>query len=205
MPFLFVIVRKRERKEKIEKQKRKLHSEFMEALKIVSMSLQAGLSMENAWKEAEQEIGALIGTEGLFFKELVEMNHSVSLNIPIEKVVGEFAYRTAVEDIIQFAEVFSYGKRSGGNWKKMIEATIRRMGQKYETERQIEVLLAEKQMEQRVMSIIPLGMLMFMQLTAMDYMSVLYGNILGVICMTICLSGYVGAVYLAEKILKIQV
>jgi tight adherence protein B len=60
-------------------------------------------------------------------------------------------------------------------------------------------------MEQKIMSVIPLGIILFLRLTSKDYMDVLYGNPFGVICMTICLMGYGVALFMAEKIMKVQV
>ena len=161
--------------------------------------------MENAWREATVEIALMHGKKSLFFRELEAMNGRIASNVPMEEVVLEFAYRTGVEDLIQFAEIFEYGKKSGANWRKLIGDLTIRMEETYETEQQIEVLLTEKRLEQRIMSVIPLGMILFLQLSSGDYIRVLYGNLIGGICMTICLLGYVMALFLAEKIMKIQV
>ena len=47
--------------------------------------------------------------------------------------------------------------------------------------------------------------LAYMKTTSAEYMSVLYGNIVGIVFMCFCLVGYVGAIYLAEQILAIKV
>lgn len=204
-PLLFVILRKRKKANCIAERKQLLHGQFLDALKIVSTCLMSGMSMENAWKDASKEIYSMHGKESVMYRELEEMNHLVATNVPMEKVLIQFAYRSGVEDIISFAEVFEYGKRSGANWRKLIFDTTLRMEEKYETEKQIRVLLTEKRMEQKIMSVIPLGMILFLQVTSKDYMDVLYGNPFGIISMTICLIGYGVALFMAEKIMKVQV
>ena len=161
--------------------------------------------MEKAWIEAEKEIKMLYGNNALLYLELVEMNHSVSLNMPIEKLFLQFAGRTDLEDVIWFTEILSYGKRSGGNWRKIITSCVFRMCEKQEAKKQIEIMVAEKKLEQQIMNIIPLGILAFLQLSSWDYMSVMYHNPLGVLCMTFVLIGYALAIFLSEKILKIRV
>ncbi len=165
-PLLFVIVKRRKKKSCIEERKQLLHGQFLDGLKIVSTSLMSGMSMENAWKEAEKEVEAMHGKKSLLYKELKEMNHLVLSNVPMEQVLLPFAYRSGVEDIISFAEVFAYGKRSGANWRKLIGETTLRMEEKYETEKQIAVMLAQKRMEQNIMSVIPLGMIIFLRVTS---------------------------------------
>jgi tight adherence protein B len=205
VPVLFVIGKRRKKENCIAERKRFLHGQFLDSLKIVSTCLMSGMSMENAWKEASKEMLAMHGKESIMYQELEEMKHLVATNVPMEKVLIQFAYRSGVEDIISFAEVFEYGKRSGANWRKLICDTALRMEEKYETEKQIRVMLAEKKMEQKIMSVIPLGIILFLRLTSKDYMDVLYGNPFGVICMTICLMGYGVALFMAEKIMKVQV
>lgn len=204
-PVLFVILMRRKKANCIAQRKRMLHGEFLDALKIVSTSLMSGMSMENAWREASKEMQVMHSKKSVIYRELEEMNHLVETNIPMEKVLIQFAYRSGVEDIISFAEVFEYGKRSGANWRKLIHDTTLRMEEKYETEKQIQIMLTEKKMEQKIMSVIPLGMILFLRVTSKDYMDVLYGNPFGIICMTICLMGYGVALYMAERIMKVQV
>ena len=55
------------------------------------------------------------------------------------------------------------------------------------------------------MNIIPLFILAYLKLTSMDFLDVLYGNVAGVLFMTVCLLAYGGAIVLADKILKIRV
>ncbi len=204
-PFLFYLFCKRKRQKRKEQQQQKLLDEFVNGIRVLNTAIQAGISMENAWKEVQKEIAVIYGESSLFGKEVKELNHSVALNVPIEKLMLQFAYRSGLEDIITFAELFSYGKRSGGNWRRMIQDVIQHIQDKYDARKEIEVMVASKQLEQQVLNVIPVGILLFLQISSWDYMSVLYHNPLGVFCMSICLMGYGGAVLLSEKILKIQV
>ena len=204
-PVLFYLFCKRERQRQKEWRSQKLLDEFVNGIRVLNTALQAGISMENAWREVQKELLVMYGESSLFLKEVKEMNHSVALNVPIEKLMLQFAYRSGLEDIISFAELFSYGKRSGGNWRRMIQDVIQHIQDKYDARKEIEVMVASKQLEQQVLNVIPLGILLFLQISSWDYMSVLYHNPLGILCMSICLLGYGGAILLSEKILQIQV
>ena len=87
----------------------------------------------------------------------------------------------------------------------MIDIFVARMTERYEAEQQIEIMVAEKKMEQQIMNLMPLGMLTFLQFSAWDYMSVLYHNWLGWIAMTAFLIVYLVAVILSQKILKVKI
>lgn len=193
------------RKKGIESRKDKLQQEFVNGISVLNSSLQAGLSMENAWKEVEKETRFLYGEDSWFYIEIKEINRMVAHNVPIEKLFLEFAYKCKVEDVIQFAEILAYGKRSGSNWKKIIDSTVGRITERYEARQQIEVMIAEKKMEQQIMNLMPLGIIAFLQLSAWDYMKVLYHNWFGAIAMTVFLLLYIVAIALSQKIMKVEV
>lgn len=205
VPVFYVLLKKRMGNELQRKRAEDLQAHFMHGMQILNTALQAGLSMENAWREVQKETGALYGEDSDFFREIKEMNRTVALNMPIERLFLDFAHRSGVEDMISFAEIFDYGKRSGGNWKKIIDQTVLRMYERYETQKEIEVLLAAKKLEQQVMNLVPIGMLLFLQIASWDYIKVLYHNPLGILCMSVCLVAYGASVFLSEKIMKIQV
>lgn len=204
-PLVFGVMKKEKERTKKEEEQNKLREEFLHGIGVLNASLQAGFSMENAWKEVEKETRILYGETSIFYVEIKEMNNRVLHNIAIEKLILEFAYRCKLEEAIQFAELLEYGKRSGSNWKHIIDITVQQIVEKSEVKQQIEVMVAEKKMEQKIMNFMPLGILAFLQISAWDYMSVLYYNWFGVICMTIFLAGYVMAFYLSEKILKVEI
>ncbi len=203
-PLVWIFEMYENKRENAEKRKEDLQEQFLHGIGVLNSSLQAGLSMENAWKEVEREAKLLYGSTSEFYREISEMNHKVAHNSPIEKLFLEIAYKIQLEDIIQFAELLEFGKRSGSNWKKIIDVTVNQMTERQEAKKQIEVMVAEKKMEQKVMNIMPLGLLAFLQLSAWDYMGVLYHNLFGVISMTLFLVGYVGAIALSKRILKVQ-
>ena len=94
---------------------------------------------------------------------------------------------------------------SGGRFVDIIESTTYRMWAKYDTNRQIEVAVSAKRLEQKTMNYIPIFLLAFLKLSSRDYMSALYGNLIGVIFMSTCLLAYAGAIKLAKKFLQVGI
>lgn len=203
-PIVWIFQKKLVKKQSEEKRQNQLRIEFLHGIGVLNSSLQAGFSMENAWREVEKETRSLYGEYSEFYRELREINQRTAHNIPIEKLFLNFAYRSRLEEIIQFAELMEFGKRSGSNWKKIIDTTVNQMKERQEAKQQIEVMVAEKKMEQQVMNLMPLGLLAFLQFSAWDYMEVLYHNWFGVITMSLFLVGYIVAIILSQKILKVE-
>ena len=63
----------------------------------------------------------------------------------------------------------------------------------------------QKKLEQKVMNVMPLFLLFYLDITSPGYLNVLYHNVLGVIFMTICLLGYIASVLLSERMGRIEV
>lgn len=188
-----------------QKREKEILFQFKEILQMASASLKAGYSMENAFVHARQEFARLYGEASLMAKEFAYINHQVRLSITLEVLLEDLAERTGVEEINSFTQVFCFAKRSGGDFMKIFQNTVDKISQKAEVEREIEVLLAAKRMEMKIMDLVPFGILLYVGLTSPEFLDPLYGNWLGAGIMTISLLVYGCAIKIAEKIVAIQV
>lgn len=193
------------RKRQIKRRKERLLYEFKDTMQALSSALLAGYSMENAWRDTERELRELYGEQSVMLPEVQRMNAAVRMNEPIEQVLSEFAGRSSCEEIENFAEIFAFAKRSGGDFAKIIRTTVKELTGKIEVEQEIATILAGKKLEGRVMNLMPLLILAYMTVTAGDFLDVLYGNALGICIMTVVLVGYALALKLSVRILDIRI
>lgn len=204
-PLLYVLLLKRERKQKIVQRKEQLSLEFKETMQAVSGALMAGYSIENAFKEAQKEIHQLYGQTSYMEKELEQMNAKLALNQPLEELLMDFSNRSGLEDVESFCQVFVFAKRGGGNFVKIIKATVGQISDKLEIKREISTMIASKKLEQKIMQAVPVFILFYLDLTSPEFLQVLYQNPFGILVMTVCLLLYIAAMFLAEKIVNISV
>lgn len=204
-PLVFFVLYKIQKKRLQKQRTQELSNYFIDAMKAVSAGLMAGLSMENAWIEAQKELLALYGKENPLYQEFCEMNKKIAMSVPIEELLYEFSIRTKVEDIELFAEVFSFAKRGGSNMTRVIESTTHHIKQKQETAQQIRLMIAAKRYEAMVMDIIPVAMLIYLRVFSPGYLDVLYEAWWGRVFMLVVIVIYVFAIWLAEKIMNISV
>lgn len=179
--------------------------EFKDGMQAVSAALLAGYSVENAWREAEKELGELHGKEALLSLEFQQMNTAIKMNRPLEQVLAEFAERSGCEDIENFSEVFCFAKRSGGDFAGIIRTTVQRMNGKLEVEREIATVIAGKKLEGKIMNATPMLILLYLNFTSGDFLSLLYGNLPGVFIMSGALLVYAGAMKLSVRIMDIKI
>ena len=182
-----------------------MQSEFLSGMQFVSTALQAGYAMENAFREAEAELGRIYGPSAFIRMEMRYLNSQVRLTVPLEGLLLDLGDRTQAEDIMNFAEVFSVARRSGGDMISIVRNTVSQIRQKSETRSEIETMLSGKRMEQRLMSLIPLFILGYVGVTSPGFFDGMYHTAAGVIIMTILLLVYAAAYIWGEKIMSIQV
>lgn len=194
-------------KEEKEKYQRKqaaiMDEQFKEALICLLAALKAGYSIENAFIEAQKDMEYRFGKSNQMVKELMYMNRQVKNSIPIDHLLEDFARKTKSKDIMDFSDVFKIARRSGGDLGKMMERTISIISSRIELRQEINLLVASKKYEQQIMNFVPAGIIMYIRLTNPGYFDALYGNVVGIIIMTIALGIYYFAYRLSEKILMI--
>ena len=176
--------------------------QFREAMQSVSGALVAGYSLENAWKEAERDMTVLYGESGLMTKELHRMNQAIMLNENLEDLIDDFGKRSNIADVKSFCQVMRFAKRSGGNFTKIIENTIKKTGDKIDITREIYTTLTAKRLESRLMSVVPMGVLFYVSLSFNGYLDVMYHNALGIGIMSVCLGVYILGIRMSEKIME---
>ena len=138
-------------------------------------------------------------------REFNRINSQIKVSVPVETLLFDLAERTELEDIENFATVFASAKRTGGNMTEIIRSSARTIGEKIDVEREIETTLAAKKYEQKILSVMPCAIILYMQLSSPGFLDVLYNTAFGAIVMTLCLAVYAGAFYLSGKIVNIEV
>ena len=193
------------RRAKIKMQQQRLREQFKECIRVVTASLYSGYSVENAFLEAEKELGHLLGEKAEMCRELRSINQQIRLNIPVEGLLADLAERSGVEEIVRFGQVFGFAKRNGSDFARVLRETSRRIGDKIELERELKTMAAARRLEQRIMNVIPMGILFFVDLTSPGFLQVMYEGVPGRVIMSLCLLIYGGAYLLSGRIADIRI
>ena len=185
--------------------RKKLERDFREAISFIAISLRAGYSVENAFLEAERDLCDVIGADADMTLEMHRINARIRISVPAETVLSDFAVRSGSEEIGNFASVFCAARKLGGNMSEVTMETAERIGERMDVEREIETSVAAKKYEQRIMSIMPGVILLYMQLTSPGFLDVLYTTAFGAVVMTACLLVYAVSLFWGRKIVEIHV
>lgn len=196
---------KRERARLIRRRKKALTKQFLSAGALLGDYLRSGYSVENAVTKSIRELSELWGEKADIVREWKVMGVRLNYSQTVEKVFREFAERTHVEAIENFAEVFEIVKRTGGQTGEVVASVTAVLQNEFSVEEQIETMISAKKFEQKIMDVMPLGILLYVRLSAPELVAGLYEGLLGRLIMTGCLVVYAVAYLWAEKITEIRV
>lgn len=189
-------------KSKGERQREELTAQFRECILAVSTLLEAGYSVENAFLECGQDMTLMYGGDAMICRELKIVRRGLHINVSLEEMLTDLGERSGCEEIIQFAEVFSIAKRSGGNLAEIIKNSAELIGRRADLKQEIDTLLSGKTMEMNIMRGMPFAILLYIGASNRGYFDMLYESIQGRLIMTGCLAAYVGACALGGLVIR---
>ncbi len=196
---------KKKKKELIEKRKNTLLYHFNDFLNALNIALGAGYSLENAIKSSLEDMKQLHGEKDVIVNELRIMVSGLKIKKPIEELFKDLGDRSDMDDIRLFSEMLITARKHGGSLVKVLSDTRKIINEKIETKHETEKILGSKAYEQKIMSIMPAAVIIYLRLTFDGFIEQLYGNVTGIIIMTGCLLVYIGAYYLGKRIVNIEV
>jgi len=202
---LFIFYWKGKKVELAQKRKNLLKVQFGECLLSVSTALKAGYSAENAFRQSLSDMVMMFQENSLIVKELKVILKGLENHRNLEDLLDDLAFRSGIEEIQEFSQVFRITKRNGGNMTQVMGETSFMLNQSLEIDRQIQIIISGKKLEQKIMNIVPFFILLYVSFTSPGFFDVLYHNFLGVIIMTCALVVYLAAYRMANKIVEIRI
>lgn len=196
----------RERKRQLAKKRRQeLSLQFKDLVLALAANVKAGYSIENAMRESCRDVELLYGADSPICLEVRHILRGLENNMVLERLLYDLGVRSRLTDIMQFADVFLIAKRSGGNLTEILEKTAGVIGQKIETDKEIQLMIGAKKMEQKIMNLVPFLIIFYIGTTSRGFFDVLYHNLVGAAVMTVCLLFYGAAYLLSKRIVEIEV
>ena len=202
---VFVLFMKEKKKDLARKRRQELSVQFKDLVLALCANVKAGYSIENALRESYRDVELLYGADSPICLEARHMIRGLENNVILEKLLYDLGVRSRLSDIMQFADVFLIAKRSGGNLTEILEKTAGVIEQKIETDKEIQLMISAKKMEQKIMNMVPFLIIFYIGTTSRGFFVVLYLNLVGVAVITVCLLFYGAAYRISKRIVEIEV
>jgi len=190
----------------IKKRKKELNIQFKDLLYSLSSSLSAGMTIEPAFREALKDLSVQYPDPSTYI--LTEVRRIVSrldMNDTLEHALSDFASRAKLEDVDNFVNVFNISKRSGGNITEIIKNTSAIISDRIEVEQEVDTMLAERRLEQKVLNAVPILLILLLSITAPDYLSPVFNTVSGRLTMSASILLLAAAWLISAKISDIRV
>ena len=200
---LTLVLYKERKKQILAKKRSLLERQFKDMLISISDGLKAGYSVENAIKDSYKDMCSMYGEESYICQEIKILISQIELNIGTEKSIREFSKRINLKNAGLFAQIFQVAKRTGGNMPEIIRSVTDDIVLKEEAKEEISTAMTEKRMEQKVMTFIPMFIIIYITISSPGFLNIMYESILGKLIMTGCIIAYVVAYVWGEKIIQI--
>lgn len=201
---LYVVFYKLVYKYRYAQANQKLRLEFKDVMLSIYSSLSAGATLEEGIRRTFKEMSAHSGKNSRMTLELQLVCQKMDRNVPLGQCLEEMAVRCENQDMMNFAQILSMGKKQGGNMALMVRDSVEKIQHRIELSYEIEGIIGAKRGEFFFMVMIPIGVILYMRIFSAEFMSALYGNLVGGLLMTACLGVYCGAIFLGITILKIE-
>lgn len=184
-----------------QRQDKNISLQFKDFINTISSLLSTGYSLENAIAESRKELYSIHGNS-IIITELDQMIKKLALHISPEEIFTDFASRTDIEDIKNFAEILSIAKQTGGDLIHIILSTSSSISARIELRRDIDTAISGRKYELLVMSFMPILIMLYIKLTQPDFFNPVYGNMAGIMIMSLCLIIYGSAIVSGCKIIS---
>ena len=150
-------------KQMITKRRQKLSLQFRELLDALSTSIGAGKNVQDAFQGAVDDLEIQFTRDSDIVRELEIICSGMYNNIAVENLLMNFAQRSGVEDIANFANVFATCYRKGGNINEVIKNTAEIIGDKIEMKMELQTMVAGLKNERNIMLVMPLLFIIVMK------------------------------------------
>jgi len=184
-----------------EKRRQQLTLQFKELMESVKSSLGSG-TVDQAFLKAKNDLEIQFPEDAYIMQEMTLIMRGTMLKVKLEELLMDFAERSGVEDIQNFATVFRSCYRRGGNMQEIVGKCITIINEKIEVNMDIETMIAGQKNEQNILLVLPV--VFVVMLKSMGGM-VDMESAMGMISMTIAIAIFLAAYLLSRKIIKIDV
>lgn len=198
---LFFMTKPRYMRWQLQRRKRILLLQFRDVLYSISSAVSVGRSMAQALEESMDFWKGTYDEKDLIMRELAAMVRQMKEgNARDLDVLKDFAGRSGLQDILDFVMVYENCRTSGADLVKAIDRATGIIGDRIDLERELHMLMAQKQFEGRIIMISPFALLLFLKISSPGFLEPLTASSAGMMVSTAALGLVAASVLLMERV-----
>lgn len=186
-----------------EKRDKRLAKQFMDMLEVLSTSLSAGNTVNDAFLNARTDMLGQYSENDMIIQELSEIIAGLNNGKTLEEMLTSFGKRSCSEDIENFSNVVSNCYRLGGNFRDVIRKTRNIISDKMSISDEIDTKLASNKLQHNAMCVMPIILVMMLKMSNSSFSDNLSSG-LGIIITTVAIALFVASYFWGRKIINIR-
>ncbi|MHC1723783.1 MAG: type II secretion system F family protein [Aminipila sp.] len=194
-------------KAKIRKRKEILNIQLREAMISISNSLKAGNSLQIALERCLEDMRRMLRNkvEKPIIEEFENIVYDIQIGKTLEEALIGFRERTRMEDVDTFVNAAIITKEKGGNLAEVMANVSDSISDKIQIKREIMTLTAGKRSEAKLLTFVPIILVMALSTISPSYMRPMYETLPGKIMMIIGVVLLAINYFLGKKIINIEI
>ena len=191
---------------RMERRKEQYLVEFKDFLFLAATSIGAGRSMKDAIREAIPGLQEIYGERSILCRELLLVYERMEVgNEDDVDVLMDLAVLSGQPDVIDFVTIYRACRRTGASLILAMNRAASMIIDKMSIEREIRELTRRKETEGLMIFLMPPVVLIFLNLSAPDYVAPLYQTLTGRLIMTAVVAANIGIYEMIRKIVKVEI
>ena len=188
-----------------EKRRSALAEGFKDVLYTISGAAASGRQMPSALELAASSAANSAGEHSDICRELTHICTCYrQSHADIGEMLRSFGERSHVAEIRQFAAAYTTCQLCGGDLEEVCRKSASLILDKMSLEEEARSLISQKKIDVILLTAMPPGVLLFLNLANYSYVSVLYETGIGRVVMTLCLLLIISALLWGVKIINIK-
>lgn len=188
-----------------QKKQQRLRRQFKDMITILVTNIRAGYAIENAIKESYKELLLLYDKKADICLRINSIIRGLQNNFSTEELLQQFAVTSKLEEIQEFADVFCIAMRSGGKLTDIMNSTLSVISKKIDVEEEIQVMIAAKEFELKIMNLVPFGIVFYINFVSPHFFDILYHSFKGIAVMSVCMAMYLMSYLIGKKLIQIKI
>ncbi len=190
----------------IRNRRRRYMAEFKDFLFMASTAIGAGRSMKDAVSEAIPSLRNIYGDRSILAADLSKAYERMETGGEYDvDVLRDMADASGLEDVRDFVTIYSICKKTGASLITSLGKAAGVIMEKMSIEREIEELVKRKESEGLVIFAMPALIILFLNITAPDYIAPLYESVAGRIIMTAVLAANICIYAMIQRITHVEI
>jgi tight adherence protein B len=181
------------------RRKKKFQLQMVDALNLMANGLRAGLSLPQAIGMVVDELPAPVSQE---FNLVLQQN---KIGVPLDEALENFKKRIYTEDNEMFVTSVNILRETGANLAETFDTIVLVIRERVRLKLKIDTYVASGKIQAYIIGAMPFLMILMFGSGDPDYFPLLFGTVLGVVCLMVICGMVAFGMWVIFKIIAIKV